>query len=197
MNTIILNNVFANENLCIDLLSDIKGFSKKIEFRSHCSLKSKSLKNTMKTAFILISFLLTVHSQRIHVITKLVQDLIKNEKVPTVLSIIACWTQSDNLYIAKSSGIPIQISSKWRIINRIIDDSTNKLMYFIDMRCNGSYKFLGNLDKLYFSHPYRWIMFEPIEDRLANSTFLTDSNIIYVNFNQDSDQYNLKQGNLM
>lgn len=150
----------------------------------------------MKTVIILLAFLLTVSGQRIEEIQKFVQDLIQNEKVPSVLSVIACWSQSDNFYFAKSSNIPVQITNHFKIANRTTNDSTNKLWHFIDMRCKGSYDFLYKIERQYFAHPYRWIMFEVAENQLANSTFLTDSNVIFVNVNENLNRFDLKQGNL-
>lgn len=150
----------------------------------------------MKTAIILLAFLLTAFGQQIEVIRKFVQDLIRNERIPSVLSVIACWPQSDNFYFTKSIDIPIQITSNFKIPNRTNDDSANKLWHFIDMRCNGSYDFLYKIERQYFAHPYRWILFEVVENRLANFTFLTDSNVIFVTINQSSNRFDLKQGNL-
>lgn len=127
-------------------------------------------------------------------VTKLVQDLIENENVPSVLTVISCWSQSDNFHFMKSSKVPIQLSRSFKISPRIVDDITNKLWYFIDMRCSESYDFLHKIEAEYFAHPYRWILFESTEEQLVNLTLLTDSNVILANFNSHLGRFDLKQG---
>lgn len=150
----------------------------------------------MKTIFFILSFFLASNGQNVGVISKLVHDLLENENIPSYLSVIACWSQSENFDFVQRSKVPIQLSNSFNTITRrIIDDKMNKLWYFIDMRCNGSSMFLHRIEDVYFAQPYRWILFEPIEDILTNLTFLTDSNVVLINFNSNSSQFNLKQGN--
>lgn len=131
----------------------------------------------------------------IQVISKLTHDLIANEKIPTILTVFSCWKQMDNFHFFKSSKVRISLSSQFEIAPLRSDDNTNKLCYFIDMRCDGSHEFLNRIDATYFAHPYRWILFEPSENRLLSLSFLTDSNIILINFNAQLSRYDLRQGN--
>lgn len=114
----------------------------------------------MKITFIFLNFLLASNGQNIEIVTKLVEDLIQSENKPTVLSVISCWSQLDNLQMIKTSKVPIQLSHGFKISPHIVDDNTNKLCYFIDMRCSSSYDFLYKIEGEYFAHPYRWILFE-------------------------------------
>lgn len=149
----------------------------------------------MNITFLFLVFL-SYHGQaaEIQVVSKLVNDLIKNENVPTILSVISCWNQVEKIHFLTSSKVRIALSSQFEISPLRKDDNTNKMCYFIDMRCNGSYEFLNRIDAAYFGHPYRWMLFEPNENRLLNQTFLVDSNIILINFNEALARYDLKQG---
>lgn len=148
----------------------------------------------MKATFILLIFLLPSNGQEVKIISNLVQDLIENEKVPSVLSVYSCWSKSDQLKFVKSSKIPVQLNNQFKIQPRISDDRTNKIWYFIDARCARSNQFLHQISGAYFAHPYRWIMFEPNEERLLNLTLLPDSNAIFVHFNANLSRFDLKQG---
>lgn len=150
----------------------------------------------MKTTLILLIFLVPANGLEVKILSNLVQDLIENEKVPSVLSVFSCWSKFDQQAFVKSSKIPVQLSNRFKIQPRISDDRTNKLWYFIDVRCVGSDKFLHGTDNAYFAHPYRWIMFEPVEERMVNLTFLPDSNVIFVHFNADQSRFDLKQGKM-
>lgn len=151
----------------------------------------------MKATLIFLIFLVPANGLEVNVLSNLVQDLISNEKVPSVLSVFTCWSKFDQQLFVKSSKIPVQLSNRFKIQPRISDDRTNKLWYFIDVRCVGSYKFLHGIDKAYFAHPYRWIMFEPVEERMVNLTLLPDSNVIFVHFNADQSRFHLKQGKMV
>lgn len=152
----------------------------------------------MKLIIILIQFLLYQSRAQItnQVISQLTQDLIANENVPTLLSAFTCWPKSDNFHLIKTSKVPVQSNSQFKIGPHRSDDATNKLWHFIDMRCNKSYTFLSKVEHRLFGHPYRWILFEPDESRLNNLTFLTDSNVIFVNFNTELSRFDLRQGKI-
>lgn len=149
----------------------------------------------MKTRLILILLLLACHAYetKVEVIADLLQDLIRSENVPSVLSAFTCWSKSENFDFVKSSNVSIKLSNQFKAKPHIASISANKMWHFIDMRCVQSYEFLYEIDEAYFGHPYRWILFEPIEERLANLTLLTDSNVILVNFNTELSRFDLKQ----
>lgn len=126
-------------------------------------------------------------------ISKLVRDVIENEHVPSVLSALTCWTKSDRLHFLNVSKVPTQLNNQLKIPHRQSNDQIHKLWYFIDMRCDGAHEFLSTLRNDYFAHPYRWILLEPIEDRMEHLPFLTDSNVLVINFNANLSHFDLKQ----
>lgn len=133
------------------------------------------------------------------IVSKIVQAIIENEKVPSILSTISCWTKTQQFRFAKQQQIPFQVINYFEISesSKIEDDNTNKRWYFIDMQCNESEKCLQEIDQSFFGHPYRWILFEPNIDHLVNLTFLPDANVISINFNGKMNQYDLNQSNFI
>lgn len=126
-------------------------------------------------------------------IAQMISVIIQNEKVPSVLSAITCWSTAQNFEFVKRSNISTQVNSQFKLSPRVSNDLTNKLWYFIDMRCDKSEKFLHDIEEEYFAHPYRWILFEPNIERLNNLTFLTDSNVLLIQSNGKKGQFDLNQ----
>lgn len=131
--------------------------------------------------------------QNVETISKIVSDIIQNENVLSHLSAFTCWPNVQSFRFVKSINYPVQISSQFEIGARLSDALTNKLWYFIDMRCERSVSFLHQIDAEYFAHPYRWILYEPNFESLQNLTFLTDSNVILINANAKRNQFDLMQ----
>lgn len=131
------------------------------------------------------------------IVSKIVQVVIENEKVPSILSVISCWTKTQQFRFTKPLQIPLQIINHFEIPEsvKIKDDNTNKRWYFINMQCKESENYLQKIDQTLFGHPYRWILFEPNIDHLHNLTFLPDANVISINFNEKMKQYDLNQSN--
>lgn len=139
---------------------------------------------------------LSINSRQAEELSRLVQDIIQNERVPSILWAKMCWSKIDDFKYAKSIPFYIQIVKSAAPINLPIDENTNKQWFFIDMNCKSSDHFLSNVNDKYFAHPYRWIIADATNDSIQNLTFLPDSNIILVNKNIKSDEYILKQGNI-
>lgn len=153
------------------------------------------MKSVLITLFCLLNlFVIPGHTADVQMISKLIQDLVNNERVPAILSVVSCWSQLDNIFFYKSSNVTIQLSVQMEISRQRFDYNTNKMWYFIDMRCTGSYEFLERVEYIYFGHPYRWILFEANQHSLLNLPFLTDSNVILINFDTSYSRFNLKQG---
>lgn len=133
------------------------------------------------------------NEQNIENISKIVSDIVRNENVISHLSALTCWQNIQNFEFVKSFNHPVQITSQFKVSSRLSDDLTNKLWYFIDMRCERSISFLYQIEEEYFAHPYRWILYEAEFESLANLTFLTDSNVILINSNAKQSQFDIKQ----
>lgn len=138
-----------------------------------------------------------INCQRAGNISKLIKDIIENERVASVLWATTCWSKIDDFNFVMSLAIRIQIV-KWNMpINLPTDENTNKQCFFVDMSCEkvvDRSTFLSTVNEKYFAHPYRWIIADATNESLQNLTFLPDSNIILVNQDLTTNQYILKQG---
>lgn len=146
------------------------------------------------TIIILFTFFNSFTSGKdIGLIFKLISDIIRNENDPSHLSAFTCWPNIESFKFVKNFDHPVQICSQFKINPRVSNDLTNKLWYFIDMRCERSVSFLHRIEEEYFAHPYRWILYEAEFESLENLTFLIDSNVILINSNAKKSQFDMKQ----
>lgn len=162
-------------------------------FLYFCLSKTTMVVLPIITIFILLNSYTASSQQDIGLIFKLISDIIRNENVPSHLSAFTCWSNIQRFQFVKNFDHPVQISSQFEINPRVSDDFTNKLWYFIDMRCERSVQFLHQIEEDYFAHPYRWILYEPESKSSNNLTFLIDSNVILINSNAKQNHLVLKQ----
>lgn len=127
-------------------------------------------------------------------LTKLVQDIIKNENVPSVLFANICWNKYDQQILSRTFGNSAKVNENFNSFDLRFDEATNKIWFFIDMHCNGADHFLRNLNQKYFAHPFRWIITDGTEQTIVDLHLLPDSNVILVNFDDSQNQYILNQG---
>lgn len=124
-------------------------------------------------------------------LSKLVNDIIKNEHVPSILYVKNCGSKSDTINFVKSISIATEIVKSFTSINLQGDENTNKQWFFVDMKCNQT--ILSSVDEKYLAHPYRWIIVDAVNDSIANLNILPGSYIVIANQDTDSEQFNLKQ----
>lgn len=155
-----------------------------------------SLFKTVIILFISFTNFSAVHSQRVAFLSKLTNDIIENERVPSILYAKTCWSKADDIDFIKYSSIPIQIANSITPVNLPTDDDTNKQWFFIDMNCKKYSNFLSNVDGKYFAHPYRWILIDAKTESIQHLNFLPGSNIILANQNPNSKEFTLNQGSI-
>lgn len=135
-------------------------------------------------------------NDRAETLSKLVKDVIENERVPSCLWAKTCWSKYDDFKFLKSMSIPVQVLKLTASINLPVDEHTNKQWIFVDMSCEWNLDFLPNVDEKYLAHPYRWIIVDATHESIQNLTILPNSNIIVATQNVNSMEYVLKQGNI-
>lgn len=79
---------------------------------------------------------------------KFLNDLIKNEKRPSVLNIRSCWIQSENIRLAQLVNVPIQFYNEMEVVNLNASDVTNKMWFVIKMDCSQSLEFLKKVPNI-------------------------------------------------
>lgn len=136
------------------------------------------------------------YCQRSDTLSKLVKDIIQNERVPSTLLILTCWSKKDELNFVRDLSIPVQMMKSTPPLNLPVDENTNKQWFFIDMKCERNSEFLSNVDNKYFAHPFRWIIADVTHETIQDLTILPNSNIIIATQKIDSMEYVLKQGNI-
>lgn len=136
---------------------------------------------------------LTIYSHRVDDLSKLVKDVIENERVPLIAQ--TCWSKTEKYNFFKRTSIPIQFIEPNATINLPINEYTNKQWFFVDMmNCEQGTYFLMNIDNKYFAHPYRWIIVDSREESIKNLPFLPDSHVILANHDDNLKQTILQQG---
>lgn len=130
-------------------------------------------------------------------LSKVVQNIIKNEEIPSVLWIKTCWSKIDEINFVKKTAIPVQIATSTTSIDLSFEDEVVKAQwFFVDISCERNSDFLQNVPDRYFAHPYRWIIAGANSYSIQNLTLLPDSNVIIAHQNTDGKEYDLKQGSM-
>ncbi|XP_031617481.1 ionotropic receptor 75a-like [Contarinia nasturtii] len=148
---------------------------------------------SLRILFILIISYTTITSHRLDEVSKLVQDVIENEGVASVILAKTCWPKLDEFNLVKDSSFPIQIIKSNSSIEKSFADNTNKQWFFVDANCSDTSEFLSIINETFFAHPYRWIIIDAVNDTIQHRPFLPGSNIIIANKDSNSKQYILKQ----
>lgn len=130
-------------------------------------------------------------------LSKVVQNIIKNEEIPSVLWIKTCWSKIDEINFVKKTAIPVQIATSTTSIDLSFEDEVVKAQwFFVDISCERNSDFLSNVQDRYFAHPYRWIIAGADSYSIQNLTLLPDSNVIIAHQNTELKEYDLKQGSM-
>lgn len=164
--------------------------SKHSRVRNQCSV-SINIFIILIISFVKFSL---VQTHRSELISKLVKDIIENERVPSILYEKTCWFKNEEVNFAKSLRIPVQIVNSITPINLKLDENTNKQWIFVDMKCDQGFQILSTVHEKYLAHPYRWIIVDATNESIQSLNSLPGSNVICVNQEADSRKYVLKQG---
>lgn len=94
--------------------------------------------------FFLLFFILPVaiFATNSGITSKLVKDLIENEKVPIAITVKDCWSSGEKLMFATHVGVSIRFVRNVTLEKEPKNDFTNKLWFVIDMNCCDSIDFL-------------------------------------------------------
>lgn len=166
----------------------------------------------MKFLTLIVCVLFGHSLANIKIIEKFVVDFIKNERIPTVLTIRACWTQEEKAHFLTATPTRVQFVDKLKFVPH--DDFANKILFFVDMNCPDSVDFLHQViqtsvnsvdsdlwfllqvNKTYFSHPFHWIFFDVKETQISELNvleLLTDSYVVLVSKISSSNVFDLQQ----
>lgn len=93
----------------------------------------------------------SVSSHQIEIKIKFLNDVLANENIRSVIVVKApCWPKTEMVTFAKSIGSPVEFSHDFEVLNQPLDDSMNKIWFFIDMKCEKSIDFILQVRKTCF-----------------------------------------------
>lgn len=150
--------------------------------------------NILLTTTVLFTKVLRADSNRFEELSNLVQDVIENEGVPSILWAKTCWPKTEEFKFIKKIPFQMKITNLNEPINLVFNDNTNKEWFFLDAICEKQLNILSDVDVKYFSHPYRWIIADATNSSIQDLSFFPGSNIILANRDIKLKQYILKQG---
>lgn len=98
------------------------------------------------TGFLLVA----TSSHQIEIETKFINDLLLNENVPSIIvAKVSCWSKKEMISFSMSINFPVQFSYDDVVKNQPINEYSNKIWFLVDMKCEGSLKFVTMVNKLY------------------------------------------------
>lgn len=142
-----------------------------------------------------------VHSKssRIQRISSLIQDVMANDDQHSSLWLKTCWPKTENLHFLKSTRRSYKLLQHALEADVSWDESEHfhHVWLAVDMHCEESVRFVVNTSGTYFGHPFRWILVDGTDDVYGRLHLLPDNNVILAAFDDGSDQYDLRQGELL
>lgn len=100
-----------------------------------------------KVIFMLNILIILTASHRIEVKAKLLNDVLANENVPSVIVVkVSCWSKGELVKFSKALGnVLIQYLNDDVVMHQPLDDYTNKVWFFVDMKCEQSLEFISKV----------------------------------------------------
>lgn len=87
--------------------------------------------------------LIAIPAQQIEVKTKFISDILSNENIPSTIVVKAsCWSNQEIIAFSRTIEFFIQFSNDNVVTNEPFDEHSNKIWFFIDMRCGGSLEYV-------------------------------------------------------
>lgn len=147
--------------------------------------------------------LIAISAHQIEMKTKFISDVLSNENIPSTIVVKAsCWSNHEIIAFSRAIKNFVQFSKDNVVMNEPFDEHSNKIWFFVDIKCEGSLEYVTMVsiqnfpavdsvyfefystmqtDPLFYGSPYRWIFYNVTEDHmraLENLPFLTDSNVL-------------------
>lgn len=97
-----------------------------------------------KIIFILNILAISTSSHRIEVKAKLLNEVLANENVPsTIVAKVSCWSKEEMVKFSMALiNVLIQYLNDDVVKYQPLDDYTNKVWFFVDMKCDKSMEFI-------------------------------------------------------
>lgn len=87
-----------------------------------------------------------VFSERIEVKIKFLNDILRNENVPSAIVVKAsCWSKIEMFQFSKSMNFLVAFAYDDVVTNQPLDDYSNKIWFFVDMKCMDSVNYVAKV----------------------------------------------------
>lgn len=87
--------------------------------------------------------LIAISAQQIEVKTKFISDVISNENIPSTIVVKAsCWSNREIIVFSRAIKNSVQFSNDNVVMNEPFDEHSNKIWFFVDMRCEASLEYI-------------------------------------------------------
>lgn len=129
-------------------------------------------------------------------IPTLVKDLIMVDHTPSMVITTNSWNLKIISELQRNHSIPLRFSPLTEKDNRKFQTT-----FLADLNTEKGIRFVRNIEKNYFRHPYRWIIIDKMnqtdEESITSKELLLlpDSNVVIVNFMDADGNCKLYQGN--
>lgn len=131
------------------------------------------------------------------IVSSLIRDVLDNEDKHSCFWMKSCWPKFETLKLLRSTNRsyvllqnPIRSDVAWDEYQRYY----HNVWFGVDMNCEESIQFLANTNKMYFRHPFRWILIDGNSDIFEHLHLLPDNNVIWAQFDMARNRYSLVQG---
>lgn len=140
---------------------------------------------------------ISAEENRIEIVSNLIRDVLDNDDKHSSIWMKNCWPKIETLKFLKSTNRsymllqnPIESDVAWDEYQR----RYHNVWFVVDVNCVESIQFLINMNKMYFRHPFRWILIDGNNDLLEHLHLLPDNNVIMAEFDMVRHRYLLIQG---
>lgn len=134
---------------------------------------------------------------RIETISNLIRDVLDNSDKHSSFWMKSCWPKFEALRLLRSTNRsymllknPIEGDVAWDEYQRYY----HNIWFAVDMNCEESIQFLTKTNKMYFRHPFRWILIDGNSEVFEHLHLLPDNNVILAEFDTARNRYSLVQG---
>lgn len=180
--------------------------------------------STFIASFLILSValvLVPVSSMKNQTIVKIkfLNDFLANENIPSTVVVKASqWSMSDMVEFSKRVDSSVKFIRTGKVIKKSLGENINTVLFFIDMKSEGSVEFLLNVcmsqckfreirsnkyshyfqtPANYYGSPYRWILYDIDENQInaiGHQDFPIDSFVLLV-VSKGSQTFHIQHSN--
>lgn len=137
-------------------------------------------------------------SSHIELVSSLIVDVMRNDDEHSTLWLKSCWSRTEHLRFLKSTNRSYKLLQN--ALEADVDWTESQHFHHVwlavDLNCPESIQFVMNTSDTHFGHPFRWILIHATDDIYDGLHLLADNNVIFAEFDEERNRYDLRQGNV-